>query len=422
VTLLSHKIELELNNKQATYCAKGCGTARKAYNWALDEWGKQYDAWKQDKSLPKPNEAALRRQLNAIKRDQFPWMAEVTKCAPQLAIMNLGEAFKNFFAKRAKYPTRKRKGVHDSFQVSNDQFDVNGRAIRLPKLGWVRMREPLRYSGKLMSATISRTADRWFVSITIDVELSFLPHENQGAVGIDLGVKAMATLSNGETATGPKAHKALMGRLQRLGRSLSRKKKGSANWKKAKRKLGVLHARIANIRGDSMHKLTSGIAKRFGVVGIEDLNVRGMMANRKLARSIADTSFFEFRRQLTYKVARRGGFLAIADRFLPSSKTCSCCGAVVEELPLQVRNWTCEHCGTAHDRDLNAAKNLERMALIIWEAAKAAAPPASSVGAKEAKASVACAAGSAGHRSRKTSATKLPARKQEVSIEPGAQV
>ena len=257
MALLSHKIEMDLNNKQATYCAKGCGTARFVYNWALAEWQKQYDAWKQDKTLPKPSEAALRRQLNAIKREQYPWMAEVTKCAPQLAIMNLGEAFKNFFAKRAKYPTRKRKGVHDSFQVSNDQFDVDGHALRLPKLGWVRLREPLRYSGRLMSATVSRCADRWFVSITVDVELSFLPHENQGAAGIDLGVSTLATLSTGEKVEGPKAYRRLLLRMQRLSRSLSRKQKGSANRRKAKMELARLHARIANIRSDATHTIST---------------------------------------------------------------------------------------------------------------------------------------------------------------------
>jgi putative transposase len=417
VTLLTHKVEMGLNNKQATYCARAAGTSRFAYNWALNEWSKQYEAWKLDKTLPKPNEAALRRQLNAVKKDQYPWMAEVTKCAPQLAIMNLGEAFKNFFAKRAKYPTRKRKGVHDSFQVSNDQFEVNGRAIRLPKLGWVRMHEPLRYSGKLMSATISRVADRWYVAITIDVELSFLPHENQGAVGIDLGVSALAALSTGEKEPGPKAHKALLGRLRRLSRSLSRKKKHSGNWKKAKKQLARLHARIANIRNDATHKLTSGLTQRFELLGIEDLNVRGMMANRKLARSVADTSFFEFRRQLEYKAARRGGFVAVADRFFPSSKLCSTpgCGCIAEAMPLNKRTWTCSGCGTMHDRDINAAVNLKNLALKIWEAAKAASSPASSVGAKVDSSTVACGAGSAGRRSRKTAKTKLPARKQEVS-------
>jgi len=162
---------------------------------------------------------------------------------------------------------------------------------------------------------------------------------------------------------GPKAHKALLDRLRRLSRSLSRKMKGSANRRKAKSKLAKLHARIAAIRSDGMHKLTTDLTRRFHTIGIEDLNVRGMMANRHLARSIADMSFFEFRRQLDYKAAMRGGLVKVADRFYASSKTCSACGHKLEILPLSVREWTCPACGVVHDRDVNAAINLKDMAV-----------------------------------------------------------
>ncbi|SHF32630.1 RNA-guided endonuclease InsQ/TnpB family protein [Thermomonas hydrothermalis] len=363
--IVAHKIALDPNNVQASYFAKAAGTARFAYNWALAEWQRQYEAWKQDNSLPKPTEAALRRQLNAIKREQFPWMLEVTKCAPQMAIIQLGQAFQNFFAGRARYPQFRKKGVHDRFTLTNDQFSIDGSRIRIPNLGWVRMRESLRFAGKIMSATISRVADRWFVSITVQTEdLSHLPKaENQGVVGVDLGVSALATLSTGETIPGPKPHKALLGRLRRLSRSLSRKQKGSANRKKAKAKLARLHARIANIRQDALHKLTTDLTRRFHTIGIEDLNVRGMVRNRHLARSIADMGFFEFRRQLEYKAAMRGGQVVIADRWFPSSKICSACGSVQEAMPLSVRQWICPDCGTRHDRDLNAARNLATYAV-----------------------------------------------------------
>ena len=227
--LIAHKIALDPNNAQATYFARACGVARFAYNWALDEWKRQYDAWKADNSLPKPSQAALRRQLNAIKREQFPWMLEVTKCAPQMAIIQLGQAFQNFFAGRARYPQFRKKGVHDRFTLTNDQFDIDGCRIRIPNLGWVRMRESLRFAGKIMSATISRVADRWFVSIAVDTEdPPKCKAENQGIVGVDLGVSALATLSTGEPPIpGPKPHKALLDRLRRLSRSLSRKQKGS---------------------------------------------------------------------------------------------------------------------------------------------------------------------------------------------------
>lgn len=359
--LIAHRIALDPNNVQATYFARACGVSRFAYNWALEQWGKQYEAWKQDNTLPKPSEAALRRQLNAIKRQQFPWMLEVTKCAPQMAIIQLGQAFQNFFAGRAKYPKFRKKGVHDRFTLTNDQFAVEGCRIRIPRLGLVRMRETLRFNGKVLSATISRVADRWFVSIAVDT--SDNPHlpkaENQGVVGVDLGVSALATLSTGEPPIpGPKPHKALLNRLRRLSRSLSRKQKGSRNRQKAKAKLAKLHARIAAIRSDALHKLTTNLTRRFHTIGIEDLNVRGMMANRHLARSIADMSFFEFRRQLEYKAAMRGGLVVVADRFFPSSKTCSACGSVQDAMPLSVRQWICPDCGAHHDRDVNAARNL----------------------------------------------------------------
>ena len=361
--IVAHKIALDPNDKQATYFARAAGTARFAYNWALAEWQRQYEAWKQDNSLPKPSQAALRRQLNAIKREQFPWMLEVTKNAPQMAIIQLGEAFKNFFTGRAKYPKFRKKGVHDRFTLSNDQFSIDGCRIRIPKLGWVRMRESLRFAGKIMSATISGVADRWFVSITVDTkDHSHLPKaENQGVVGVDLGVSALATLSTGEVIAGPKPYKALLDRLRRLSRSLSRKQKGSSNQVKAK--LAKLHARIAAIRSDALHKLTSDLTRRFHTIGIEDLNVRGMLKNRHLARSIADMGFFELRRQLEYKAAMRGGQVLVVDRFYPSSKTCSECGHKLEELPLAVREWTCPVCGSIHDRDVNAAINLKNMAV-----------------------------------------------------------
>jgi putative transposase len=195
--------------------------------------------------------------------------------------------------------------------------------------------------------------------MTVDTEDPPKRHaENQGAVGVDVGVSALATLSTGEKIIGPKPHTALLKRLRRLSQSLSRKQKGSQNRRKARAKLAKLHARIAAIRLDALHKLTSSLTRRFHTLVIEDLNVRGMARNRHLARSIADMGFFEFRRQLEYKAERRGGMVMVADRFYPSSKTCSCCGHVLDALPLSVREWTCPACGTIHDRDVNAARNL----------------------------------------------------------------
>ena len=363
--LIAHKIALDPNNEQATYFARAAGTARFAYNWALAEWQRQYEACKADASLPKPSQSRLRRQLNGIKAEQFPWMLEVTKNAPQMAIIQLGQAFQNFFAGRAKYPKFRKKGVHDRFSLTNDQFSIDASRIRIPNLGWVRMRETLRFAGKIMSATISRVADRWFASITVDTQedLPLPKAENQGAAGVDLGVSALATLSTGETVQGPRAHKAALSRLRRLSRSLSRKVKGSESRRRAKAKLARLHARIGNIRSNALHQLTTDLTRRLHTIGIEDLNVRGMVKNRHLSRAVSDMGFFEFRRQLKYKAAQRGGVIVVADRWYPSSKTCSCCGHKLDSLALSVREWACPACGTFHDRDVNAAINLKNLAV-----------------------------------------------------------
>lgn len=361
---LAYRIRLDPNNLQATYLARAAGTARFAYNWALAEWQRQYTAYKADPALPKPNEAALRRQLNAIKRQQFPWMLKVTKSAPQMAIIQLGRAFQNFFEKRARYPQFRRKGRDDRFALTSDQFRVENKRIRLPKLGWVRMREALRFTGKILSASISRTADHWYASITVDIPEVPLPHaENGGAVGIDLGVTHLATLSTGETVAGPKALRTLLDRLRRLSRNLSRKVKGSRNRSKAKTKLARLHARIANVRADSLHQLSTAITRRFHTIGIEDLHVKGMLANRCMSRAIADMGFAELRRQLAYKAQQRGSQLVIVNRWYASSKTCSGCGHQLDVLDLGTRQWSCPACGALHDRDINAAINLKNMAV-----------------------------------------------------------
>jgi putative transposase len=356
--ILAHKIALDPNVEQAVYFARACGTARFAWNWALSEWQRQY------KEGGKPSEAALRKQLNTAKREQFPWMLEVTKVAPQQAIKNLGAAFKRFFEGKAKYPRFKKKGIHDSFRAENGPgtFAFDEKRIKLPVVGWVKMREILRLEGKMLSATVSRVADRWFVSVTVEVAHQVPARENQAVGGVDLGVKALATMSDGGAVEGPKALRSNLKKLRRLSRSLSRKVKGSANRRKAKAKIARLHARISNIRKDGLHKLTTELVNRFAVIGIEDLNVKGMMANGKLSRAVADMGFHEFRRQLGYKAAMAGTRIVVADRWSPSSKTCSDCGHVVPTLPLSVRDWVCPACGSVHDRDRNAAINLMNIA------------------------------------------------------------
>lgn len=373
--LLAQKIELDCNNRERTYFARACGCARKAYNWALDHWQEEYRLYREAKKsdpnqtqLECPNQFKLRRELNAIKAKEFPYMLEVTKCAPQSAIIDLGKAFENFFRdpKRFHYPKFRKKYVDDQFRISNDQFQIDASRIRIPKLGWVRMRETLRFKdAKVLSATISRKADRWFVSI--QCELPNVEHlkkaDNQGVCGVDLGITTLATLSNGLTFEGPKAYEKNLKKLRRLQRSLARRKIGSANRTKKLLEIQKFYVRMTNIRHDCLHKLTSYLTSHFETIVIEDLNVKGMMKNRRLSRRIADMGFHEFRRQLEYKARLRGNEVIVADRFYPSSKTCRFCGIKNEGLTLGERHWTCPHCeAVIENRDLNAAINLKNLA------------------------------------------------------------
>lgn len=356
--MVAHKIALDPNNKQRSYFARASGAARFAYNWALGEWKRQYRAG------GKPSEVSLRRQLNGLKREQYPWMFDVTKCAVQEAIIDLGTAFRAFFEKRGDYPRFKKKGVHDSFCAASETgtFRCDGRRIKLPVIGWVRLREPVRFTGVLKRVTISREADRWFAAIMVDTQDIQPVTQPQDVVGIDLGVTVLATPSRGEAIAGPKAHTALLKRLRRTSRALSRKQRGSRRAAKAKLRLARLHARITNIRKDATHKATTQLVKTYRRIGIENLNVSGMTQNRHLARSVMDGGFGEFRRQLEYKARFYGAVVVLADRWFPSSKTCSCCGSVKAELALSQRVFRCLECSFESDRDKNAALNLERMA------------------------------------------------------------
>jgi putative transposase len=291
-------------------------------------------------------------------------MYDVSKTASQEAIIDLGTAFRAFFAKRAKPPRFKRKDSAPSFCAANEvgSFHTDGKHIKLPVVGWVRMREAVRFTGPLKRATISLDAGRWYVSLIIETDDIQPVEQPVAVVGVDLGVTALATLSTSEVIEGPKPHAAALKRLRRLNKAQARKRRGSANFRKAKARLAKLHGRIASIRRDALHKLTTGLAKTHRLIGIEDLNVRGMAANRHLARAVMDGGFFEFRRQLDYKARLYGSRIVVASRWYPSSKTCSCCGVVKKTLALAERMFRCDDCGFEAGRDHNAALNLAKLA------------------------------------------------------------
>ncbi len=366
-----HKIRLSPNKEQVIYFSKACGCARVAYNWALREWEKQY------REGNKPSEAALRKQLNAVKPVEFPWMLEVTKCAPQQAIKNLGIAYRNAFRRMKTgqsansvknpwgFPRPKKKFINDSFRADNgpaakgtDAVPIKGKKIKLPKIGWVNMTEQVRFSGQIKSVVVSRQADNWFAAVSIDTDDVNHTRQANDSCGIDLGIRHLATLSDGTQIEGAKALKVLLKKKKRLQRELCRRKKGSANRVRTRVKLAGLEARITDTRKDAVHKATTGIVLNNDFIAMEDLNVKGMVKNHKLARHLSDQAFGEFRRQVEYKADWYGSEVVCVDRFFPSSKTCNACGHVKEKMELSERIFVCELCGHAEDRDINAAKNI----------------------------------------------------------------
>jgi putative transposase len=352
---LSHKVALDPTVKQEGYFRRAAGTARFVWNWALAQWKERYEQGE------KPNALKLKKLWNDIKGCEYPWVYEVHKDVNQQPFSNLQKAFQRFFKGEAGYPNFKKKGIHDSFYISNDKLKVDGTRIYIPRLGWIRMREALRFDGKILSATVSREAQRWFVSIQIDVGDAYSRERTaDGVVGVDLGVTTLATLSTGEKIESPKPLRKFLKRLKTSQRRVNRRVKGSKNRSKAVQQLARLHRRIKDTRHDALHKLTSKLTHENQVVAIENLNVKGMMANHHLAQAVSDVGFHEFRRQLTYKAELTGTEVVVVDRWFPSSKTCSQCGMYHEHLMLAQRTLHCV-CGLEIDRDHNAAINLARV-------------------------------------------------------------
>lgn len=356
--LLGFKTELKVNNKQKTLLAKHCGVARHAWNWGLGLTKELLDHNKTNPTdkIKFPTAVDLHKWLVALVKPKCPWYYQVSKCAPQYALRQLAQAWKQAFKKVKKPPRFKKKGRSDSFTVDG-ALKIESTGVKVPVIGWLKTNERLPSGYQPKSFTISRTADRWYISWKIETEITNLD-KNVPIVGVDLGVKVLATLSTGEVFEGAKSYRRYEQKLSRLQYLNRHKQRGSANWKKAQSKIARLHLHIANVRKDTLHKLTSYLAKNHGRIGIEDLNVKGMLANHKLAKAIADMSFFEFRRQLTYKCELYGSELVIVDRWFPSSKTCSNCGIKKETLSLSERVFQCDHCGFTCDRDLNASINL----------------------------------------------------------------
>lgn len=362
----AHRIRLHPTAEQIEYFIKASGTRRFVYNWGLTEWQRLYKAGE------KPSANSLKKQFNAIKGEQFPWVYDVTKCAVEGAFMDLGTAYKNFFEGRAKYPKFKsKKRSRDGFYVANDKFTMGAYWIKLPHIGKVNIAEKLRLEGKIMSARITRTADWWFVSLTVKVPDTVIPPHEGEIVGIDLGLNRLATLSDGNVFENQKPLRSKLRQLKRQQRSLSRKQKGSQNREQSRRKVARLHYQIKSIRDDLLHKFTTRLVQDYRFIAIEDLNIKGMMKNRRLALSFSDAALGRFVQLLESKAQYTGTQVVKVGRFFASSKLCSNpeCDGKREDLTLSDRLYICAKCGLCLDRDINASLNIREEGLRLIGAA-----------------------------------------------------
>jgi len=335
--------------------------ARFAWNWGLTKYH-QIKA-----SGEKVNWNAIIKEFRSLIDTQFPFVRNVTKSSPEYAFVDLRQTISSFYKKkkqgdkRVKFPKwRSKKKTGNSFGIANDQFEINGNSVRIPRLGWVTMTQSLRFEGKILSGRVNEKNGHWYISITVEVQEDEVAvyAGAQGSIGLDAGVKSFLTLSNAEVCENQAYFKRAQSKLRRLQRGLSRKKCHSSNWLKWKQRVSRFQEKVSNQRQDYIHKVTTAIASRFETVCIESLNVAGMVRSN-LGKSIHDVGIAEAYRQLKYKAK----CVVEVDRFFPSSRLCHSCGYKNKELWLQDREWLCPGCDVLHDRDWNAARNIEREGL-----------------------------------------------------------
>lgn len=359
-----YRTELDPTPSQKRLLVRCAGAARWAYNWGLEQRQAEYAATR--RAL---NAMDLHKMLNQRKRQEFPWLLEISKCVPQEALRDLDRAFQDFFRRlRRGQPARsprfrsRHRGL-GSFRFSMD-VRIEDRAIRLPRLGRLRLKErgylPVE-RGRVLSATVREDVGRWFVSVQVEEEIAVEPNVGP-AVGVDLGINTLVTCSDGRSFPNPRATRRLEGRIQRLHRALTRKKRGSQNRRKAAAKLGREYRRLRNVRTDAIHKITTDLTRSKSLIVIEDLQVARMARHPTLGKWIRDASFATIRWQLEYKARWRGSQVIVASKTYPSTRRCSRCTYLGPRLPQSIRTFVCARCGTQLDRDLNAAINLLNVA------------------------------------------------------------
>ena len=369
----AYRFRLYPTPEQEQVLAQTFGCARFAYNHMLRL---RTDAWFSRRERIGYHETSA--ALTQLKKDpEFAWLNEVSSVPVQQALRHLQTAFANFFAKRAKYPTFKRKDGQQSAEYTASAFKWDGKVLKLAKMNKpldVRFSRTIPRAAKVTTITVSKdAAGRYFVSMLCDDTVQ-LKAEVEGKVGVDLGLTHFAILSTGEKIAAPNTFRKNEEKLAKLQRRLAKKTKGSANRKKARLKVAKLHAKIADSRKDFLHKLSTRLVNENQVIAIETLAVSNMQKNRHLAKSISDAGWAEFVRQLKYKSLWYGRELVGIDRWYPSSKRCSDCGHTVAKMPLSVREWTCPECGTIHDRDVNAARNVLAAGLAVSARGEAVSP------------------------------------------------
>jgi putative transposase len=377
--LQAYRFALDPTPREQGSLASHIGGARFAYNWGLELVTTRLDQRKAGEDAQVPwTLPELRREWNCAKDDMAPWWAENSKEAYNSGLDALARALKNWNDSRkgqrkgrpVGFPRRKKKchaRVACRFTTGAIRVLPDRKRVQLPRIGVIKTHESTRKlarrleqgTARILAATISHRADHWFVSFTVEVQRAIpISNGKPSVVGVDVGVRQLAVLSTGQTVPNPHALKGSLRQLRRLNRELARRRPGSKRRRKTRRRLARVHARAANLRRDALHKVTTSLATQHGTVVVEDLHVAGMVRNRRLARAISDTGMAELRCQLAYKTIWYGSQLVVADRFTPSSKTCSGCGWVKVKLTLAERTFRCEACGLVVDRDLNAARSL----------------------------------------------------------------